>query len=220
VAQPFGRGDPQQRGAPSAQGCFASSPGQPAHHAAGGTSPQTLGHGVNVSLCAQRLPNSFVAPGSIGVASAMKRHELAQLLVSEGGDSSEYEYAAPRFKNTACAYRRWRTSESMKVPVQFLHPALVRLHAESRSRIVWAKYMNTNTRSWSRGICARKSAAERATKCKPAALRSSPAAHGANPWPNTSLNRTPNSVAHCPAGNGPAARFVPSGQHATPSVAG
>jgi hypothetical protein len=58
--------------------------------------------------------------------------------------------------------------------------------------------MNTNTRSWSRGTCARKAATECATKRKPAVLRSCPALGAAKPWPNTSVEATPNNVAHRP----------------------
>jgi hypothetical protein len=80
--------------------------------------------------------------------------------------------------------------------------------------------MKTNTRSWPRGACAWESAVGHATKRKPVVLRISPALGAAKSWPNHSLNRTPNGVAHWPAGNGPAAQFVPAGQHTTPSVAG
>jgi hypothetical protein len=70
VAQPFGRGEAQRQATRPAQRAGASSVARAWRLAAGPTSPQTLGHGVDVPLCARRLSNSFVAPGSIAVVSA------------------------------------------------------------------------------------------------------------------------------------------------------
>jgi hypothetical protein len=56
--------------------------------------------------------------------------------------------------------------------------------------------MNTNTRPCLRGTCAWKSAAGHATKRQSGVLRSSQALGAARPWPNPSVEATPNSVAH------------------------